>query len=466
MVEERAAGLGATMKRVAVLPFENLTGDPEQGYLADGIHEALITDLARLSGLSRVIARASAMRYEKTTKPLAEVARELGVDAIVTGSVLRAAGKLKVTAHLIRAATEEHLWSESFEREPRDILSLQNDIVAAIARKAKLQLTPEEQARLATSRPVNPQAYEAYLKGRFYLNKFTPEGFEKGVALLKEAVEKDPTNPLPYAGLALGYSLIGHEAMPDAFEKAKAAAHKASELGGGLAEAEQALAETRLYSDWDWPGAEQALQKALALNPSFPDAHAHYSWYLLLLPGRRNEAYAEMKRAMEVDPLTPLWSAWLGWQYWQGGRNEEAIAAAKKSLELNPEFPWGLYVLGSVYAQTGKFEEAIATHQKAAGASPAVKWALGHTSALAGKREEALRIAAELEKDPTPMNAWGLAVIYTALGDKDAAFKWLEEGFRMRFSWMPWIEQEIVYASLRSDPRFENLKRRIGIPKV
>jgi TolB-like protein len=457
-------GLDTTMKRVAVLPFENLTGDPEQGYLADGIHESLITDLARLSSLSRVIARASAMRYEKTTKPLAEVARELGVDAIVTGSVLRAAGKVKVTAHLIRAATEEHIWSDSFEREPRDILSLQNDIVAAIARKAKLPLTPEEQTRLATARPVNPQAYEAYLKGRFYLNRFTPEGFEKGVALLQEAVEKDPTNPLPYAGLALGYSLIGHEAMPDAFEKAKAAARKASELGGGLAETEQALAETLLYSDWDWAGAEQALQKALALNPSFPDAHAHYSWYLQLM-GRRDEAFAEMKRAVEVDPLTPIWSAWLGWQYWEAGRNEEAIATAEKSLELNSDFPWGLYVLGSVYAQTGRFDEAIVTHQKAAWASRAVKWALGHTCALAGKREEALSIAAELEKDPTPMNAWGLAEIYTALGDKDTAFKWLEEGFRIHFSWMPWIGQEIPYASLRSDPRFENLKRRIGIPR-
>jgi serine/threonine-protein kinase len=468
-------GAGAVGRRLAVLPFENLTGDAEQAYLADGIHESLITDLARLSGFSRVIARPSAMAYAKTTKRLAQIGKELGVDTLVTGSVMRAAAKLKVTAHLINAKSEEQVWSDSFEREPRDILSLQNEIVAAIARKAKLTLTPAEQTRLANAKPVNPEAYEAYLKGKFNLNKFTPEGFEKGIAYLQQAIEKDPANPLPYAVLALGYSTMGHEAMPDAFEKAKAATAKARELGGDLAELEEAEAEQKLYSDWDFPGAEKAFRRALELNPGLPDAHAHYAW-LLQLYGKREEEWAEAKRAVELDPLTPVWSAWLGWQY-LGIRNDEAILWAKKSLELNPDFPYGLLVLGSAYAEQKKFDEAIAVHTKAAAASQSVTWALGYTYALAGRREEALKIAADLEKKPTPMNTWGLALIHTALGDKDAAFRWLEEGFRTRFSWMPWIDEWMPwidegpslggdgFSPLRSDPRYRDLKRRIGIPE-
>ncbi|HSB63888.1 MAG TPA: protein kinase [Thermoanaerobaculia bacterium] len=455
---------GTVGKRVAVLPFENLTGDPEQAYLADGIHEAVITDLARLSGFSRVIARPSVAAYRKIEQPLAEIGRKLGVDTLVTGSVLRAAGKLRVTAHLIDATTEEQVWSDSYEREPRDVLTLQNEIVRAIAAKAKLALTPAEKIRLAAARPVSPEAYEAYLKGRFQLNKMTPEGFKKGIAYLQQSIEKDPANPLPHAALALGYTLLGHDAMPDVFDRAKVAARRASELGGSLAETEEAIAEIQEYSEWDFAAAEASFQRAIGLNPSLPDAHAHYAWNLLLR-GRYEQAFAEAKRSVEVDPLTPIYSAWLGWMYWQVGRNEEAIAAAKKSLEINTDFPWGLYVLGSVHAQQGQFEEAIAAHRRAVAASPALKWALGHTYATADRRPDALAVAAELEKSPAPMDVWGLAQIYTALGEKDAAFRWLEEGFRIRMVWMPWIENEIIFAPLRSDPRFGDLKRRIGVPE-
>ncbi|HJW13572.1 MAG TPA: tetratricopeptide repeat protein, partial [Thermoanaerobaculia bacterium] len=316
---------------------------------------------------------------------------------------------------------------------------------------------------LASARPVNPEAYEAYLRGKYNLNRFTPEGFEKGIAYLRQSIERDPTNPLPHAALALGYTLLGHDAMPDVFEQAKAAARKASELGGSLAETEEAIAEIQEYSDWDFSAAAASFRRAIALNPSLPDAHAHYAWNQLLWE-RFEEAYAEAKRAVEVDPLTPIYSAWLGWMYWQAGRNEDAIAAAKKSLEVNADFPWGLYVLGSVYAHQRRFDEAVAIHRRAARASPVLGWPLGHTYALAGRKEEARKLASELEKNPTPMNIWGLAEIHTALGDKDAAFRWLEEGFRTRMVWMPWIGREIIFAPLRSDPRFQDLKRRIGIP--
>ncbi len=448
---------------LAVMPLENLSGDPEQDYLAAGMHEALITDLARLGGFKRVIARSSVMRYQETDKPLPQIARELGVEALVTGSVLRAGNRVRITAQLIKAESEEHLWADRYERELRDVLALQNEIVAAITQEINLQLSPQEQARLASARPVNPEAYEAYLKGKFYLNKFTPEGFQKGLAYLQQAIEKDPTNPLPYAGLALGYSLIGHEAVPDAFTRAKAAATKALELGETLAETHEAFAEIKLYSDWDFAGAEQDFRRALELNPSLPEAHAHYAWYLQLI-GRLDDALPEMRRAQEVDPLAPLWPAWQGWLYWWAGRYEEAIAEARKSVELNPDFPWGLYVLGGVYAQKGMYEEAIAAHQKAAAASRAVRWGLGHTYALAGRRDEARKVAAELEKEPTPMNAWGLAEIYTALGEKDEAFRWLETGFKLRFSWMPWIERNPAFEPLRDDATFQEMVHRLELP--
>jgi len=460
----RLFGGAPQIASLAVLPLENLSGDPEQDYLAAGMHEALITDLAKLSGLQRVIARSSVLRYQKTDKPLPQIARELKVDALITGAVLRAGDRVRITAQLINPANEEQLWADRYERELRDVLSLQNEIVAAIMRGIKLQLTPQEQARLASARPVNPEAYEAYLKGKFYLNKFTPEGFEKGLAYLQQAVEKDPTNPLPYAGLALGYSLIGHEAVSDAFTRAKAAAGRASELGGMLAETHEAFAEIKLYSDWDFAGAEQDFRRALELNPSLPEAHAHYAWYLQLV-GHMDESLAEMRRAQEVDPLAPLWPAWQGWMYWWGGQYEEAIAEARKSLELNPDFPWGLYVLGAVYAQKGMYEEAIAAHEKAAAASRAVRWGLGHTYALAGRKDEARKVAAELEKKPTPMDTWGLAEIYTALGQKDEAIGWLEEGFKLRFSWMPWIGRNPALAPLRGDPRFRDLLRRLDLPQ-
>ena len=461
----RLLGSGASprIESLAVLPLENLSGDPEQEYFADGMTEALITDLAQISSL-RVISRTSAMRYKVTRKPLPDIARELNVDAVIEGSVQRAGDRVRITAQLIHAPTDRHLWAKSYERDLRDVLALQGEVAAAIAREIKVAVTPADQARLTRARPVNPEAYEAYLKGKFYLNKFTPEGFKKGLAYLQQAIEEDPANPLPYAGLALGYSLIGHEAVPDAFVRAKAAARKALELGETLGETQEALAEIKLYSEWDYVGAGQDLRRALELNPSLPEAHAHYAWYLLLV-GRVDEALAEMRRAQEVDPLNPLWSAWLGWQYWEVGRLDEAIAEARKSLELNPDFPWGLYVLGAVYAQKGMYEEAITAHQKAAAVSSAVRWPLGHTYALAGRSEEARKVTAELKKQVTPMNAWGLAEVYTALGEKDEALRWLEAGFELRFSWMPWIGVLRPFEPLRGEPRFQELRRRMNLPQ-
>ncbi|MGH8730784.1 MAG: protein kinase domain-containing protein [Burkholderiales bacterium] len=253
------------IESLAVLPLENLSGKAEQDYLAEGVHEALITDLANLSGLRRVIGRSSVLRYRKSEKPLAQIARELGVQGLITGSVLRSGDRVQVTAHLMNASTEEQIWGDRYERELRDVLALQNDIVTAITRGIKLKLASGEQQRLASARAVNPEAYEAYLKGRFHVAKFTPEGFERGLAYLHQAVEKDPTNPLVYSQLALTYSMIGHETIPNAFSQAKAAARKALELDKNSAEAYEVLAEIKLYGDWDdWRGAEQNFRQSLA----------------------------------------------------------------------------------------------------------------------------------------------------------------------------------------------------------
>jgi len=379
------AGVAAPrIQSLAVLPLENLSGDPEQDYLAEGLHEALITDLATLSGFRRVIARSSVMRYRKSEKPLAQIARELGVDALITGSVLRSGAHVQVTAHLVNPSTEEQIWGDRYERELRDVLFLQNDIVTAITREIKLKLVPQEQQRLASARAMNPEAYEIYLKGRFHVAKFTPDGFERGLAYLRQAVEKDPTNPLAYSQLAVAYSMIGHDKIPDAFVQAKATARKALELDPTSAEAYEVLGEIKLYSDWDdWREAEHDFRQALALNPNLAMAHRNYSWYLNLM-GRSEEGIAEMKRAVEVDPMSPLFAEDLGWQYWDIGQSDKAIEQARKSLDLDPNFPYGHLLLALAHAERGRYTEAIAAGQKAAQADPDMRFGLAVAYARAG----------------------------------------------------------------------------------
>ncbi len=468
--ESANGGLGGAsagrIESLAVLPLENLTGDPEQEYFVDGMTEALIANLGKIGAL-QVRSRTSIMQYKDVKKPLPEIARELNVDAVVEGSVVRVAEQVRISAQLIHAPTDTHLWVESYERDLRDVLALQSEVAQAIARQIEITVTPDQEARLAASaRPVNPETYKAYLKGMFYLNQFTPEGRDKGLAYLHQAIEKDPADPLAYAGLAGGYSIIGHgpAPSPEALPRAEAAALKALELDDTLAEAHTILAEVKLYYDWDWAGAEQALQRALELNPNLALTRAHYSWYLQLF-GHTDEALAEMKRAQELDPLAPIYTAWLGDQYLWAGQYDEAIDEARKSLELDSDFPVGLYTLGSIYAAKGMYEEAIAAHQKAGAVDPDLGWALGRTYALAGQRDEALNVLADLGKEYQQRNAWGVAEIYAALGEKDEAFRWLEAGYEYRHNWIPWMGWNPNYEPLRDDPRFGDLLRRLNLPE-
>ena len=453
------------IKSLAVLPLDNLTGDPEQEYFTDGMTEALIANLGKIGAL-QVRSRTSIMQYKDARKPLPEIARELNVDAVVEGSVMRVGEQVRITVQLIHAPTDTHLWVESYERDLRNVLALQSEVARAIARQIEITVTPDQEAQLAATRPVNPETYKAYLKGMFHLNKMTPEGTEKGLAYLHQAIEHDPADPLAYAGLAGGYSIIGHgpAPSPEALPRAKAAALKALELDDTLAEAHAVLAEVKLYYDWDWAGAEQAFQRALQLNPNLAEAHAHYAWYLARL-GRLDEGLAEMKRAQELDPLEPIYSAFLGQQYWGAGLYNEAIDEARKSLELNPDFPIGLYVIGVVYATKGMYEEAIAAHQKTHAVAPDWGWGLGHAYALAGRRDEALNALAELGEEYQQRNAWGVAEIYAALGEKDEAFRWLEAGYEYRHNWIPWIGWNPNYEPLRDDPRFGDLLRRLNFPE-
>ena len=455
---------------IAWLPLENLSGDPEQDSLAESIHDELLTNLAGLSGLKKVIARSTVMSYKGSNVPPQQIARALDVNCLITGAMRLAGDRVRVTVQVIDPGTGAQVWARSYERGVRDITTLENEIVAEIAREVGLPLTSGERSRLASARPVNPEAYAAYTKGRFYLNKPTPGEYEKGLAYMQEAIDKDPTSPLPYAALALGLCLIGHgtNPPPDAFVKAKAAALKAEELGGTLAETVAALGQIKLFEEWDWAGAEKDLRQAIALNPSLPEAQRMYSWYLLLT-GRKDEAIEAMKRAIDVDPLTPLWDSDLAWQYWTMGRNEEAIEAARKALELDPDFDQALCWLGFLYSEKGKFAEAIATHQKLATISRPWRWALVRTLAQAGRRDEAKTLLSEYLGQGQARGRWAgwfLGEIYAALGDKDEAFRWLTAAVDERMTFIPWMRQNPAYAPLRVDPRFQGLVRRMDLPEL
>ncbi|MCK4894371.1 MAG: tetratricopeptide repeat protein, partial [Calditrichia bacterium] len=303
-----------------------------------------------------------------------------------------------------------------------------------------------------------------YLKGMYHLNKYTPEGIEKGLAYLYEAVEKDPDEPLVHAGIASAYGLIAHTTSPtpDIYERSRQAALKALELDENLAEAHLELALTQIYYDWDRTGAEQSYRRALELKPSLAYAHVHYGWFLQL-KGEVDKAIAEMNRAQELDPLAPLYPAWLGYMYWWEGEFDKAITEAQKSLELNPDFPVGLFVLGNVYADKGMYEQAIAANKKASMINPGRKWALGITYGKAGRSEEALAIAAELESRAGVKETWRLALIYAALGDKDKTFHWLDEAYKQRAPYIQWFIRDGNFDSLKDDPRYYDLAQRLNL---
>ena len=453
----------ASVQSLAVLPFDNLSDDPDQEYFVAGMHDAVITELSKIHPL-RVISRTSTLPYKDSAKPLPKIARELNVDGVVEASVLKAGGSVRIQVQLIQAFPEEkHLWAQVYDHEIGDVLAMHSEVAQAIARAVRLELTQEEKSRLSSPRTINPATYEAYLRGTYHIRKFTPEGFRKGLAYLNEAIDNDPADPFAYAGLALAYGDLGHQPVPppESFPKARAAALKALALDDTLAEAHLALGEARLYYEWDPDAGGQSLLRALELNPNLAAAHAHYGWYLDYL-GRYEEAEVELKRSVDLDPLDPLYQAWLGWWYWWTLRDLEAAETeVLKALEVNQNHPIALYVLGAIYSEMGRHEEALAAHTKAASIAPIFTWAVGATYAAAGRTTDARAILAEL-RDDNAEDAWGRAFIHTNLGDKDSALRSLEAAYEHRHQFMLWLDRVPAFEILKGQPAFEDLVKRIN----
>lgn len=458
------------IKSLAVLPFENLSGDSSQDYLASGIHEALITDLAHLSGIRKVIARSSVVRYEKNEPSLSQVARELGVDAIITGSVLRSGDRVQVTAHLIDASTQEQLWADRYEREMRDVLVLEDDIVRSITMSIRLQLTPNEKARLASAPTINPEAYDAYLKGRFHELKQTREDFDLAERYYRFALEKDPNYALAYAGLGgvtLARSDAGFLSPGETFPKAMAFFQKAVSLDDTSAEVHVWMANGMNAINWDFAGAEREFKRAIELNPK--DADAHFFYADLLICTKRNELWKrEMQLARDLDPLNEFRRSFYGWHLNYLHRYDEAIPVFQKLLSTGPNKGSNYLGLWGAYYKKGKYDEATA----AAKSYFMTISELGFADALGGESGEiaykaAMRRVGEMmvaESARRHIPAIRVARMFAHAGDIDAAMQWLEKAYQERES--PLIRLAVFWDwdSLRSDPRFKDLLHRMNLP--
>jgi serine/threonine-protein kinase len=463
------------VESLAVLPLENLSGDPEQEYFSDGMTEALISHLAKSRDL-RVISRTSVMRYKGTRKPLPEIARDLNVEAIVEGSVLRAGDRVRITAQLVEAASDRHLWAESYERDLRDILALQSEVARAIASEIRVTLAPPAAASpgsggRAAERQVDPEAYEAYLKGRHHWYKRTEDGMRKGLSFFEQAIEKDPSYAPAYAGLADAYTTLaayGHLPGNQAIPRAREAALKSLELDGGLAEGHTALARILADHDWNNAAAEREFRKAIDLNPNYALAHLWYS-RLLISQRREEESLAETRQALHLDPLSPLASASVAESFYWFRRYDEAIEQARKALEIDPDYFYTHHVLGMALREKGNLREAIVELGKAVELSGRAQWIVGHLAcahAKSGDRNAAIRLVAELRAafERGIESATSIAMVHAELDEHDEAFRWLERAYERRGSGLRFSNVIPQFDRLRGDPRFKDLLRRVNLP--
>lgn len=452
---------------IAVLPLDNLTGDPQQDFFAIGLQEALIADLSRISGL-RVTSLTSSSIYAQVRKTIPEIGRELGVASVVEGTVQRAGDKVRIRLQLIDADSDELRWSENYDREMRDILVLQGEVARTVAEQVNVRLTPDEMQRLTRRRTVDPDVYGLVLKGMYFAKQLNPAAIEKGFEYLNEAINISPREPLAYAALALGYNTIGHGINAhDAFPKALAAATKALEIDEYSGEGWAALAEAQMYYDWDWKTAEESMLRALQLSPSLDQVYAHYA-YLKLLQGKIDEAIAASEKARDLGPLDPLWAGFAAWIYMLESRWDEAIQACNECLSYSPNFGFCLYTLAQIYTAQGDSERALQILEGGDSLDPFVTWALGPTYAMAGRRNEALEIAGLLDEQHTPRNLMHISFIYSALGEIDTAIAYLELSYEARTDWLPWVAFENAYGGaiepMRNDRRFQALVDRFLLP--
>ncbi|HTL29254.1 MAG TPA: protein kinase [Tepidisphaeraceae bacterium] len=453
---------------LAVLPLTDLNGDPEQQYFVDGMTEALTTSLAQVRSL-KVIARTSAVQYAGAKKPLREIAKELGVDAIVEGSVARAGNRVRVSAQLIQAKSETHLWAKSFERELVDVLALQSDVARAVAEQIAVSLTADEKSRLTTSAPVDVKAYEAYLLGRFFLDQGTEESLNKAKDQFTKALEIQNNYAAAYSGLASYYAILPFYSSlspAEVFPKARATAEKSLQLDEGLAEAHASLAYIRAYYEWDWTAAEREFRRALELRPSYADAHFSFSRFLAAA-GRMDEAVAEIRRAQNLDPRSLSLKANQALLAYFGGHYDDALKELHDVRELDPTLPLAHWGLGLTYEQKGMEKEAITALVKATSLSQSLNLqsSLGHAYAQFGRQAEAREILKMMKErsGQSYVPSYYFVLIHTALGETALAFEWLERTYQERSTVLAYVRIDPRLAPLRSDPRFSRLLARLRI---
>ncbi len=458
------------IEALAVLPLANLSGDPAQDYFADGMTEALITDLSKIREL-KVISRTSSQRYRGTSKALPEIARELNVDAIIEGSVLRSGDQVRITAQLIEAGTDRHLWADNYERHLRDVLALQRDVAQAIAGEIRARVTNQEPQRLATVRAVDPRAHEAYLRGRAEANRFSEPGLRRAIEFYEQALRIDAEYAPAHAGLASAYALLGgvlgFTSPTQDFPRARAAAEKALQLDSTLAEAHAALATVHLKFDWRLDDAEREFRKVFELNPSLAEAHQEYGTYLEAVR-RFDEAVAARRRARELDPLSALRAADVGYPLYYAGKHDEAIAYYRTALELDQRFFWSHVWIGQAYIEKGMYGDAIEEIQRAVRMSEnnmRVLATLGYAYAVAGQRARAQQVLDELQarSKQAYVSPYFFAIIYSGLDEKAAALDWLERAAQERHPYLILLDVEPVFSGIRNEPRFGELLRRIGL---
>jgi TolB-like protein/thioredoxin-like negative regulator of GroEL len=462
---QRQGSVAGRIRSIAVLPLVNLSGDRSQDYLADALTEELTTDLAKIGSL-RVVSRTSATNRGTSHEPLPRIARELNVQAVVEGSVLRSGNQVRITAQLIDAESDRHLWAETYDRDLGDLLLLQNAVALEIARQVRARLTSAEQQRLDEGRAMDPAAYDAYLRGRYSQTTQSGAALQAGLPSFQEAIAIDPKFAAAYAGLADSYSLLANYGVlppAEAFPRAVAAARRSLELNPSLPEAHLALAYSEQHYSWEWEAARKEYQTALALGPSYATAYLRYAEYLSSL-GRHDEALVEIRRAEDLDPLSPLYTSNAGRLLYHARRYDEAIRELNRTLELDPTRSYTRLVLAMCYEQEGRYAEAeqqLEAVKAAFGGHPSI--ALAHLYAVTGRQREARQIVEDLRSQAADSDWFFLGGVYAALGDKDRAFECLQAAYDKRDFFLSFAKVHPYMDPIRADPRFAGLVHRIGL---
>jgi serine/threonine protein kinase/Tfp pilus assembly protein PilF len=466
----RQARVSKIIDSLAVLPFENASRDPEHEYLSEGIAGSLINTLATIPKL-RVMAQSTVFRYKGRAIDPQVVGRELNVRAVLTGRIMQSGGALRIGTELVDVPTGSQLWGGQYDRKPGDIFAIQDEISSEISEKLRLKLTRAEKKRLTKRQTVDAEAYRLYLKGRHHWNKWTEDGFYKAIEYFQQAVEKDPAYALAYTGLADSYVLLGWNSyLPpkDAFPKAKRAAMGALRLDPDLGEAHTSDAAVLWLHDWRWPEAGREFQRSLALSPSHPTASHWYAEYLMTM-GHHGDAIERMKNSQELDPLSLIISVAIGWAFYMARRYDEAIEQFRRTVELDPNYPVTYWILGLVLRKMGRYELAIAEGEKGvklSGGSPLMNAALAQTLAAAGKREKAVQIVDELTElaKQKYVASYFFAGIHVGLGEEARAMEYLEKSYEEHSHWLMYLHMDPGMDGLRSNLRFQDLLRRVGLP--